>query len=528
MSTKPLEPASDARVVRPVAVIDIGTSALRMAIAEIDNRGSVHKLASLTQAVSLGKDTFTLGYIRKSTIEECVRVLKSYRQVLREHQVVQADQIRVVATSAVREAKNRLAFIDRIYIATGLQVQPIDEAEENRVTYLSVLPFLHSEAALAVAKTLVIEVGGGSTDLLVVRNTNVLSAHSYRLGSLRLRETLEAYHAPVRKVRAIMTSQIDRVVHQIQEQVSANGAVEMIALGGDVRFAASQLLPDWNPQQLGRVAVGALEEFTQQVIRRSEDELVNKYHLSFADADTLGPALLTYVQLARAFQLVNILVTSINLRDGLLKEMAVGAHWTDEFSNQIIRSAIALGQRYDFDEPHARHVAQLAQQLFQELQAEHQLEQRYAILLYVAALLHEIGLYVSLQSHHKHSMYLIKNSDVFGLSRRDLLLASMVARYYRRASPQPTHEGYSSLDRDARVAVAKMAGLLRVAVALDDSRSQRIKTIKCRREDNRLIIGVPGVEDLALEQLALRQSGSLFEETFGLQVLLRTARGTPE
>jgi exopolyphosphatase/guanosine-5'-triphosphate,3'-diphosphate pyrophosphatase len=122
-------------------------------------------------------------------------------------------------------------------------------------------------------------------------------------------------------------------------------------------------------------------------------------------------------------------------------------------------------------------------------------------------------------------MYLIKNSDVFGLGRKDLLLASMVARYYRRASPQPTHEGYSGLGRDERVAVAKMAGLLRVAVALDDSRSQRIKTVKCRREDHRMVIRVPGMEDLTLEQLALRQSGSLFEETYGLQPLLRTARG---
>ena len=120
----------------------------------------------------------------------------------------------------------------------------------------------------------------------------------------------------------------------------------------------------------------------------------------------------------------------------------------------------------------------------------------------------------------------MSNDDIVaGVPRSRIVLASMVARYYRRASPQPAHEGYSNLERDERVAVAKMAAMLRVAVALDESRSQRIKEIQCQRENNRLVISVPGIEDLSLEQLALRQNGSLFEETFGLQVLLRTARG---
>jgi exopolyphosphatase/guanosine-5'-triphosphate,3'-diphosphate pyrophosphatase len=125
---------------------------------------------------------------------------------------------------------------------------------------------------------------------------------------------------------------------------------------------------------------------------------------------------------------------------------------------------------------------------------------------------------------HKHSMYLIRNSEVFGLGKRNLLLISLIARYHRRASPQPAHEGYSTLNREERVAVAKMAALLRVAVALDDSRSQRIRDFTCQIEKARLVISIPRVEDLSLEQLALRQNGSLFTETFGVPVLLRMAR----
>jgi exopolyphosphatase/guanosine-5'-triphosphate,3'-diphosphate pyrophosphatase len=159
-----------------------------------------------------------------------------------------------------------------------------------------------------------------------------------------------------------------------------------------------------------------------------------------------------------------------------------------------------------------------------QLRDEHQLSSRHEVILYLAGLLHEIGLFVSNRSYHKHTMYLVRNSELFGLGRRDQLLAAMVARYHRRASPQPTHEGYATLDREGRVAVAKLSAILRVAIALDESRSQRIHEVVVSREAGRLVISVPRVEDLSLEQLALKQSGSLFEETYGLPVLLRVAR----
>lgn len=518
-------PIETVRSTRPVAVIDVGTSSIRMAIAEIDEAGNVRTLEKLQQPVSLGKDTFITGQIRKPTIEECARVLKSYRRVLAEFQITRPDQIRVVATSAVREASNRLAFIDRIFIATGLQVEPLDEAEVSRVTYLGIQPFLESEPQLQNARTLVIEVGGGSTELLLMRNGNVLYSHTYRLGSLRLRETLEAYQAPTVKVREIMEGQIERTVKQVREHISGEGSIEMITLGGDMRFAAAQLLPDWHPDALARIPVVSLEELTNRVLSMSEDRIVRKYHMSFPDADTVGPALLTYVHLAHAFDLVNVLVTNTNLRDGLLKEMALKQAWSDELNNQIIRSALDLGRRYHFDAAHAKHVADLSRKLFQALREEHQLDQRQETILYLAALLHEIGLYVSFQSNHKHSMYLIRNSELFGLSRKDVLLVALVARYYRRASPQPDHEGYSTLARDDRIAVSKMAALLRVAIALDESRSQRISEFVCQREDGRLVISIPNVEDLSLEQLTLRQNGALFEEVFGMPVLLRTKSG---
>ncbi|MEZ6148770.1 MAG: Ppx/GppA phosphatase family protein [Pirellulaceae bacterium] len=509
---------------RSVAVIDIGATSIRMAIADIDAEGNVRVLESLSQAVTLGKDTFTQRRIRKSSIEECVRVLKSYRRLLLEYGISRPDQMRVIATSAVREAANRLAFLDRVYIATGMEIEPLDEAEVNRITYMGIQPLLQSDPRLATSKCVVVEVGGGSTEVLVVQSGNVLFSHTYRLGSLRLLEMLEKYDAPPTKQRAIMESQIERVVAQIREHVPRDTPLEMVAIGGDVRFAAANLLEAWDPTKLAYLSVDQLSAFTRKMLVMTDDEAVQKYGVSFQDAETIAPALLSYVLIARGFAQTEIAISDTNLRDGLLQDMAIRDVWTANFRSQIIRSAISLGRRFEFNEKHARHVATLCRKLFSELQSEHQLEPKLELLLYLAALLHEVGTYINARSNHKHTMYLIRNSELFGLSRKDVLLVALVARYHRRSSPQPQHEGYSALDRSDRVIVSKLAAILRLAIALDDSRSGRISDIHCRSDSKRLVIIAKGVEDVSVEQLALRQSGSLFEETYGLPVQIRAAR----
>ena len=505
-----------------VAVVDIGATSIRMAIAEISDGGRIRTLEKVAQAVSLGRDTFTKGVIDPATTEECVRVLKSYRQLLNEYDIRQAEQIHVVATSAVREAVNRASFLQRVFVATGFHVEPFDEAAVNRVTYLGVQPLLEREPLLSNSDAMIVEVGGGSTEVLVVYSGNVAFAQTYRLGSLRMRKTLEAYHAPSAKERDIWESQIQRIVESLREQMPEPGVLTMIALGGDVRYAASELVPGWDQESLALLPIEDLQKLTDELLAMSVDELVHQRRLAYSDAETVGPALLAYLQLAKALQLDSVLVSGINLRDGLIKAMVVQEAWTETFTNQIIRSAVDFGRRFGFNELHGRHVAELSKTLFRALQAEHQLDPRYGVLLYVSALLHDIGHAVSARSHHKHSLYLITHGELFGLSREDLLLAALTARYHRRSSPKPLHEGYAGLDWKKRISVAKLAALLRIADALDRSNSQRIKALQCTRERGRLVISVSGADDLSLEQLAVRQKGSLFKEIFGMSVLLRS------
>jgi exopolyphosphatase / guanosine-5'-triphosphate,3'-diphosphate pyrophosphatase len=437
------------------------------------------------------------------------------------------EQIRIVATSAVREAMNRLAFIDRIYIATGLVVETLDEAEVNRITYMGIQPLLQQEPGHSGVKNLIVEIGSGSTEVLVVRNGNVLFSNSYRLGSLRLIEQLDRFKTPGAKFRSIMETQIRRFVEVMHDQVQGDAKVDIVAIGGDIRFAIKNLKGEEDNDRVTTLSVAALSKLANDVLDKTPEDAVQQFKISFPDAETVGPALLCYVKLAERFGCTQIHAAPTNLRDGLLSDFASAEKLTAEFRNQIIRSAITLGRKFEFDEKHAKHIAMLSRKIFADLQEDHQLDQRMELILYLASLLYGIGHFVNVRSNHKHAMYLIRNSELFGLSRKDVLLVALVARYHRRASPQSDHEGYATLDRYDRVAVAKLSAILRIALALDETRSQRIANIRCRHEGDRFIVTTTDVEDLSLEQLVVRQTGNLFEEVFGKSVMLRAMRRNP-
>ncbi|MEM9826802.1 MAG: Ppx/GppA phosphatase family protein [Planctomycetota bacterium] len=505
---------------RPVAVIDIGVSSIRMAIAELGGDRSVRMLDTLIQAVDLGRDVFDTRKLRRSSIERAAEVLSEYRQIALQYGVRIADDVRVVATTAVREASNALAFTDRIFVATGLVVESIDEAEVNRMTYSAVLPHLREHPKLADGKNVVVEVGGGTTEMIVIRSGNILHSESYRLGSLRSLRKLERYRSGSAKRRAMLRSQITKTLMPMIDTIRRDTAIELVALGGDVRFAARQLLDNWDGHSLAKVSAKKLSRFSQRVLTLDTDGIAKRYGASFLEAETLGPALLVYQMLAEEFSLSHIYVCDTNLRVGLLQDLSRRGSWTPDFRNQIVRSALQLGRRFGFDESHARNVAELSRRLFEELTDLHELDSRHEVLLFVAALLHEIGMSVNIRSNHKHALYLIRNSDVFGLSREDLLLVGLVARYHRRAYPQPSHEGFATLPLSQRVLVAKLASILRLAIALDDRRTGRIRDLRCQSQDGRLTILVSGIDDVSLEQVAMGENSGLFRDVFGMSVSL--------
>ena len=508
----------------PLAVIEIGTSAIRMAVGESDGSANVRVLEQLVRGVSLGKDTFTQGEIQRKTLQEVIRVLKSYRRKLKEYQCSDPKHLRIVATSAVREATNRMEVLDRIYTATGLTVELIDDAEIARVTYLGVRPLLQNDPTLAEAMTVVAEVGGGNTEVLVLKGKDIFHSQPYRLGSLRLQQMIIQSQTTRSHTGSMLIGQINRTLEPLLDIVPRGRDMEYVALGGDMRFAAKVLGVDLHKAELSRIAVDDLEKLTTRLLSITVDRIIRKYHIELSQAETLVPALLANLRLAQMLGCSQILITGLNLRDALLQGMLRTNDWSADFCEQIVNSAVELARKFHVDLHHARHVADLARTLYRALQSEHRMDARCETLLYVASLLHEIGLFVGLSGYHKHSQYLVTHSEIFGLNEQDQHLVAMIARYHRRAAPKPTHEVFARLDRDNRVIVSRLAGILRVAVALDHTGSQRVRDIECTIERHRLVVTVTNsAGDLSLERLELRQKASLLEDTFGLSVLLREA-----
>ena len=502
---------------RTVAVIDIGTAAIRMALADIDARGGIHFLEKLNQSVRLGQDVFSKGRIRRHTIEECVRILESFQQIMREYRIAPGD-VRAVASSAVQEAANRDALIDRVAMATGIEIDVIDDAEATRLTYLSVLPFLR-DGGKRPHNTLVAEVGGGRTELLSLSGKNIVDARVFRLGSLRLRHLIDQQRTPLAMVRDVLEQEVSNSLHSLDGDFRTR-TQNLIVLGGDARFAAMQVNPEWDRTGAQAVSLKDWKRITDTCTAMTVEDAVETFNLTFAEAETLAPALYATARLAAETGCKTLYVSGFTMRDGLLREMSQQESWSPGYVTQVLESALQLGRKYNVDEHHGREVSTLSLQIYDTLTGEHRLSPRYRVLLEIAAWLHEIGSFISVASHHKHSMYILANETIFGLGRRDSRIVANIARYHRRSPPKPTHPYYQSLPRRDRLAVQQLAAILRVADALARSRGRSIPSILCERREETFFIRVPGVENLHLENSALRVKGQMFEEVFGMNVIL--------
>jgi exopolyphosphatase/guanosine-5'-triphosphate,3'-diphosphate pyrophosphatase len=505
-----------------MAVIDIGSNSMRMVVAQSLPDGRIEHLENAHRAIGLGQDTFVSGRLSQKTMNAAIAILRDYRRMLDAYGV---KHVRAVATSSVREAGNADAFLDRIFMATGIEVEVIDTSEEIRLTVDAVRHAL-GPAANRPGKTLIADVGGGSALLTVVQKGEVLASGSYQLGAIRLQEMLSISQEPPLRAVELLRHQIANIVAGIRRSLPLKRMGLFIAVGGDVRLAAQQIgIPGEGPQPM-TIAAKHFDEFVARCEVHTAEELSRIYHVPFADAETLVPALLVYQELLHASRSGTIIVPAVSMRDGLLLDMAMGLAGQEDpaLYTSSIQSAKAIGEKYRFSAEHAFHVADLSMQLFDQLQKEHGLGPRERLLLRVAAILHEVGGFVSSRAHHKHSYYLISNSEIFGLRREELQIVALVARYHRRNFPQPTHPEYMMLPRESRIAVSKLAAILRVADALDRGHAQQIRDIQVEREGDEFVIYVRGLPDLALERRALEAKADLFEEIYGLRVRLEEAQ----
>jgi exopolyphosphatase/guanosine-5'-triphosphate,3'-diphosphate pyrophosphatase len=514
-------PAADGEspAVTTVAAIDVGSNSIRMVVAEVLSDGSVEALERLHRAVRLGQDAFRLGRLSSDSMRAGVAVLRDYRQVLDLYHV---ERIRAVGTSALREATNTDTFLDRVLMASGIQLEVIAPSEESRLTVSAVRQAVGDALGINHNEALIVDVGGGGTMLTILQQGQIITSQSLRLGSIRLQELLLTSEDPPERSSELLRQQIINMLATSRGSLPLGNVESFIAVGGDARFAARQIGEPTGSAQLAAVKREPFDQLVARCCRHTAEELSKQYGLPFAEAETLNPALLVYQILLHRTGVDRMIVSNVSMRDGLLLDLAREATGQEDEAvlAGVIHSATSIAEKFRVDLEHGQTVAELAVRLFDELKAEHGLGARHRLLLRVAGLLHEIGSVVSNRAHHKHSYYLISNSEIFGLSREEIEIVAHVARYHRRSVPKPSHVDYLSLPRRSRVVVNKLAALLRMADALARGHVREVTKLKFQREGDELLVTVPGEADLLLEERAIAAKGDLFEDIYGVKVRL--------
>jgi len=500
-----------------MSVIDVGSSGVRMLLAELRADGSARILEEVQKPVALGRETFRTGMLSAATMQRAVNVLRQFRATMDSYGVTHT---RAVATSAVRAALNRDTFVDRVFLATGIELEVIEGSQETLLTFAAVQKALGSLPEFSQGDALMFELGGGATEWALMRNGEVVASLTHDFGTVRMRELLRAESGDRRATTRLLQHNVREMMNAVKRTLPIEKINNLIAIGSEARFAARTLGPD---QEIGSVAGKDLRKLADQILSMSSDEVAATFSITASEAESFAPAFLAYAELIRLSQVDRLLVPRASMRDGLLLQMAqsIQTGSTVFFPDQTIAAALNLARKYHADEKHGLHTAALARRIFGATQAQHGMGEGERLLLEVASIVHDVGVYVAARGHERHSYYLLVNSEVFGLSKTDLEIVANVARYHRSSGPQSDHPAYASLPRAARLAVNRLAAILRVADALDKGHAQRVQNPRIAVEGDELVIDVQGAEDLALERMTLDKKGGLFEEVFGLRPVLR-------
>jgi len=513
------------------AVVDIGSNAVRMVVAQLLDRGgkaaagadpAVEVLERMQRPVHLGQDTFVAGRLSQDTMNAAVTVLRDYRRVLDTYRV---RHVRAVATSAVRETGNADAFLDRVFMAAGLDVEVIEPTEESRLTVGAVLDTVGEALDLSRTDVLIADIGGGSALLSLLHQGEISAVGTYRMGSIRLQEILSTATQPAEQAADVLRHEVSRVVATVATSMPLKRVRCLVAVGGDARFAGGQVGRSMRSDRLRSIGAKEFDRFVADCAAHTADELARTYKLPFAAAETLVPALLAFQALLHATAARKVIVSDVSMREGLLLDLvrSVQGREDEVLLGSTLQSARSIGEKYHYDAAHSLHVSELAVKLFDELAGEHGLGSRCRLLLRVAAILHDVGNYVSTRAHHKHSYYLISNAEVFGLRRDERAIVAHTARYHRRSCPKRTHVDYMALARETRMVVSKLAALLRVADALDHGHAQQVRDVTFERRADEFVIHVRAGTDLILERRSLADRADLFADIFGRGVRVEEA-----
>jgi exopolyphosphatase/guanosine-5'-triphosphate,3'-diphosphate pyrophosphatase len=490
------------------AVIDIGTNSARMEIAQLRPDGSVVVTGDEKVAIRLGESVFREGGISGQAFD---RALAAIRQLFSAAQTQGIERIRAVATSALREADNGREFADRVESDLGVHVEIISGNEEARLIHLGACEDYPGRESLGV-----LDIGGGSTEIAIGRGASLWMT-SLRAGSARLTEYFLHSDPPRAGELRTLETFLENAVQSRWRDVPE--AAVFVGTAGTNGAIAEVLTRDGKAYNLESVA--ALLDKLARLDVESRRKLLGPKEAPRADIIVAGLAV------AKAFLKVTgvkeIKPSSRGLRDGLLVEESIRAgfrpaEWGDARTLRRVK-LIQLGDLYRFDRLHAEHTAKLAGMLFDSLTDVHKFGDEERDLMEAAALLHDIGHHISYSRHHKHTYYLIKNSDLPGFDEHEVELIANIARYHRKALPSDKHQPFKEMSKEDRRKVQLLGGIVRMADACDRRHVQAVQGIKARVSDDKIAVKLTAADTAEVEKWLIEErAADLFEAAFRKKV----------
>jgi len=503
-----------------IAAIDAGSNAVRLSVARAYSALDIEPLHSERYSLRLGENVFLRHRFSEDIFKRGVKAFRHFKEIMEEFGVT---RYRAVATSASREAQNRKAFTREIRRKSGIALEVISSAEESRLGREAALAALGPESP----PRCVIDLGGGSLEISILRDHNVELAAQIPAGTVRLMTTLDipgvigpAQAEQVRKyVRALLESKLPSRPN-LGESVA-------VALGGNAETLAA-IAPGPREHGLTTLELSLLRERLPGILERDVRDRMKAYAVRRDRADVMGIAALVFVTIGRYLNLRMLSIPAVGIREALILEIAREAfsrkepHRYNGAARQLLVGTRSFARRMEYDQRHAEHVRELAIMLFDQLQPVHHLPPQSRVLLESAALLHDVGHMVSHRGHHKHGEYLALNGDIPGLDGRDRAIVAALVRYHNRKSePAGHHTAYSALSSSDQRISRRLASLLRIAEALDHSHRQHVTDVDTGFRRGAVGLQVSANGDAAEDLRDASRSAELFEKEFHVRLYFR-------
>ena len=504
-----------------LAAIDIGSNSIKLAVVDAAASDSFAVLCREKEVVRLAHNTLRRGHLAQEAIERAAACIKRFKTIT---EARGAEKVVAVATAAIREAKNSDRFVREIEQRTGVTVEILSGVEEARLIGLAA----SRGCTRGRGTTINIDIGGGSTELSLFRDGAPLTLISVKLGAVGLTERYLTSNPPKAKELGDLTTEVRAAFERPSRQLRGKGWQQatgtsgtILALGRLLRARDNKNVPEKDQEAQPAEAEIVLDQLSSLNVRLAKMRVAERHSMpglspQRSEIIVAGGEILEGAM--RALGINALRTCDWALREGVIIDQL--REWEDEsrpaltdFADQKLRGVDAVGRRFGYEVGHAHHVAKLAGKIFDFLTPKENLTRHHRTLLLAAALLHDVGYHIANESHHKHSRYLIANSELTGFSEPERAVIANIARYHRGPLPKHSHAEYNALNGADRETVCRLGGIVRLADALDRHHDSRVSDLECHM-NAAVNLELESSLDCTNELLEAERKKDLFEQAF--------------